>query len=200
MKPPKDCIQLVQRQLQTEVSRGCTPVFICRLAPVHIGHQIVIRALRSAFPGDWGIIVGSSNQPASIRHLFTLDDRLRFLRGVGVTGKVASIPDFPTDDQWFNCLESILSWGGFSIDNACFIGGTEDDVRCYKERGHATCIIRRFEGHTPEISGTKIRDCFIRIGMDREALVRKAAEFLDDAIVEDVVDTFMDRWREFSRR
>lgn len=166
-------------------------VFVGRLCPLHIGHEVVIRKMIDDFPGRSLVVIGSSNAPISLRHFFSYEERRDFLRKVFPDISVVGLPDFNSDAEWMVALEDILSIAGFDSKEVVFFGGCEEDVRFFTDAGRKVSLVNRFDGSTPKISATEVRDALIH--------ERPLGGLLDPAIAELVHDVFMRKWEAFKR-
>ena len=168
--------------------RGEYGAYVGRLNPMHSGHQALINLLLEAFPTKHLIGIGSCSHSVSIRHLFRFSDRGTFILSIFPTARIAPLPDFESDDDWFYALETLLRLSGMEPSKTVFIGGCDEDVNFYNGRGYKVEIINRFDGTTTNVSGTEIRDRLIHD--------RSLDQLIDPKIAALVKERFKARWAE----
>ncbi len=178
--------------IKTLRTRGKSGVYVGRLNPIHVGHQALAQILIEAFPEEHLILIGSCAHPVSIRHLFKFRDRSLFVKELFPTARIAPLPDFESDEDWFHALEEIMRLVGLEPSETVFIGGCEEDVNFYHGQGFKVEIINRFDGTTKNVSGSEIRDCLIH-GRSLDGL-------LDPKIIPLVEERFRIRWAEAVKR
>ncbi|MFH1030536.1 MAG: hypothetical protein V1770_04725 [bacterium] len=169
-------------------------IFVGRLCPIHIGHEMVIKKMIEECGGEENclVIIGSSNSPLSLRHFFSYEERREFLKKIFQGIRVVGLPDYPGDDKgWLVALDDILSLAKIAPQEAIFFGGCEEDVSFFIEAGRQIQILNRFDGSTPKISATEVRDCLIQ--------VRSLDGLLNPAIAEFVQSKFRQKWELFKR-
>lgn len=166
-------------------------IFVGRLCPVHLGHEMVIRKMKEDVGENCLVIIGSSNNPISLRHFFSYEERRELLRGIFPDIKSVGIPDYSTDGEWLAHLDDILNVADFDPQNTFFYGGCEEDIRWFVEKGRKCRIVNRFDGTTPKISATEVRDALIH----RRDLIN----LLSPTIAEKVVKTFQQKWEIFKK-
>lgn len=163
-----------------------------RYAPLHIGHQVMFDYGFRVYPGRQLTILGSRDAPQSLRHLFSYEDRSEFIRGVYPQARIVGIPDYPTDDAWFDRLDEELEREGIDPARVTFLGGCKEDISFFLERNRRVKIFNRFNGETPKISATEVRDALVS-GRSLEGLVAPQIQKL-------VRTRFAQRWEEFCRK
>ena len=167
-------------------------VFVGRLCPIHLGHEAVIKKMRE----DCGekncmVIIGSDNSPISLRHFFCYEERREFLRAIFQDIKVVGLADFQTDSEWLVALDDLIRLTGADPDQVVFYGGCEEDVTYYASLGRKVSILNRFDGSTPKVSATEVRDALIH-GRSLKGLISKK-------LVEGIKKTFSNKWEIFKR-
>lgn len=160
--------------------------------PIHAGHEFQIKTLLQAFADKHLILVGSSNAPITVRHLFPYSDRVTFIKMIFRDARIAGIPDYATDPEWITALMDLLSIARIPLENAVFVGGCEEDIALYKEKGFLVHVINRFDGTTTRVSGTEIRDALI--------MGRPLAELVNPTILPLLKQKFAIRWEEIRRK
>jgi hypothetical protein len=170
-------------------------LYVGRFCPTHIGHQAMMGGVIEAFEDNHIILLGSCNEPMSLRNIFTFSDRRSFIKTLFPASNVAAMPDFKDDDSsWFHALDDMIRLKGYTPERTAFIGGCKEDVQWYYDMARNVHIVNRFQGTTVNVSGTEIRDHLI--GGNKE----KLETLIDPKIVPDVLETFSERWTEFRNK
>lgn len=140
-------------------------VYIWRFNPLHLWHQHVIQTMIE----DNGIenclvVVWSVNQPLSDRNIFSYQERENFLREKFPWLKVVWIPDFDTDDEWFEVLDKLIdkafpsSWKHIWLQDVVFYGWAEQDIWYILPKWYTYKIVSRNDGQFDWLSSTKVRE------------------------------------------
>ena len=167
-------------------------VLVGRFCPVHAGHEAVIRALIARFGQDSCLVgIGSSNHAVSIRHFFSYEERRRFLLHVFPGLNVFGLPDYPTDEEWMLALDDILRVSGSAPHDMTFFEGCQEEVDFFYRFGRKVEIMNRFDGSTPRISATEVRDALIR--------ERPLEGLLNGALTHTVRACFQKKWEAFKK-
>lgn len=170
---------------------------IGRLNPMHLGHEAVINNSLEWFKGEFLQILGSSNAQFSLRHYFSYAERREFFKMVYPNIPVVGIPDYKTDEEWLIALDDLLMshFGLSSRDEVkqkvTFLWGCEEDVAFFLDDKRKVNIVNRFDGSTPKISATEVRDALIH--------GRNLDELLNPKIQTGVRDLFLDKWEKFKK-
>ena len=164
--------------------------YLGRFNPLHCAHEQVIGSMVEEY-GEKNslIIIGSANAPFSLRHFFSYEERRAFIKTLFPNIKVISLPDFGNDREWLLALDDIISLG--SATQTVFFGGCEEDVSTLIDGGKTCHIFNRFDGTTPKISATEIRDALI-YGRPLEGLV-------NPRIAADIQKLFSQKWERFKK-
>jgi nicotinic acid mononucleotide adenylyltransferase len=167
-------------------------VFVGRLCPIHLGHERVIQAMLDQCGVEKSLVlIGSSNTPMSLRHFFSYKDRSAFLAQLFPNVRVMGLPDFPgDDDQWTLALDHMLAGAGMEPTKVTFFGGCDEDLRFFADN-RLTVEVNRFDGSSPKISATEVRDALIH--------ERPLEGLLNPAIIKPVEELFRERWERFKR-
>lgn len=193
MNELKNAVKHISDRLKILTDIGDNLVYIGRFSPMHYGHQAIIQSMVQVAPNDHLVLLGSCNTPIAARHLFKFTDRLNFIKAIFPEAKIAGLPDFPYDnDSWFASLDHIIALTGKDPKKTTFIGGCDADVQWFKDNDRQWTVIDRKWGITHDISGTEIRT-FLAQG-NKE----KLADFIDGRILDNVVETFKQRWKEYN--
>lgn len=166
--------------------------FIGRMNPLHLGHEAVINHMIATCGAERSVIlIGSANAPTSLRHFFSYSERREFIRTLYPTIHLAGLPDYPTDEEWLRALYDIIEAiaGTNQTGNITFFGGANDDLTWYKQAGHTVTVLDRFNGTTPVVSATEVRDQLIHGG----SLEGK----LNPQLIQPVQQLFQKRWQAF---
>src|SRR5689334_4699388 len=135
-------------------------MFVGRVSPIHLGHERVIdHMIETHGIDDTMVVIGSSNTAPSMRHFFSYSDRRAFVKALYPDIRVVGLPDYPNDDEWLLALDDIVASTGRAAEDARFFGGCDEDVRFFTNAGRSVTILNRFDGTTPKISATEVRDC-----------------------------------------
>lgn len=168
-------------------------VFMGRMNPIHLGHeQVIDRMIRECTQANTVIIIGSSNAQTSMRHFFSYKQRRDFVRRLYPTMRIMPAADFPNNDaEWAAALKDLLesAFGQGSLPEITFYGGADEDVQYYKKAGFKTKVINRFDGTTPIISATEVRDHLVH--------ERPLNGLLNPKIHDDIHGLFQERWETF---
>ncbi len=166
--------------------------YIGRFNPLHLGHAAIVgEMLAQCGAEDSILIIGSSNAPFSLRHFFSYDERKKFIRAVYPDIRIVGLPDYPSDAEWLSALDDILAAAGMKPSEVTFFGGCEEDIRFFMDDGRACSLMNRFDGTTPKVSATEVRDALIH---DRplEGLVHPS-------VAADMRELFKEKWERFKK-
>lgn len=143
------------------------------------------------------VIIGSSTNPMSMRHFFSYEQRRKFIRIIYPEPfPIAGLPDYNSDEVWLSALDDLL----LSVfGNSCttphreliFFGGCEEDVEFFIKAGRKVQLMNRFDGTTPRVSATEIRDDLL-YGRSLEGK-------LPPVIIPTVQEEFRKNWEIFKR-
>jgi nicotinamide mononucleotide adenylyltransferase len=167
-------------------------VYCGRFNPIHVGHEAVINDMVKKY-GEINclIVVGSSNADFSLRHFFNYQERRNFIKKLYPKIKIVGLPDFPTDEEWLVALDDLITALGINPREAIYFGGCKEDIVFFaKDKRHCQ-IMNRFDGTTPKISATEIRDCLI--------YHRSLKDLVNDKISPAVEALFKKKWEKFKR-
>jgi hypothetical protein len=167
-------------------------VMIGRVCPIHPGHEMVVGTMIETFGIENCLFgIGSSNHALSLRHFFSYGERRGFVQKIFPGLKVFGLPDYPSDEEWLTALDDILRISGVDPKTVTFFGGCQEDVRFFYEFGRTVQIMNRFDGTTPKVSATEVRDALISgRGLDN---------LLNPLIAEDVHTCFKAKWELFKK-
>ena len=167
-------------------------VCVWRVCPLHLGHQAVLDAMIKKFGiKNCLLVIGSSNAPLTMRNLFSYAERKGFVEKIYPDLRVVPISDYPTDAEWILALDDVLQFGGLDPREVTFFGGCAEDIEFFLEAGRKCEIMNRFDGSTPKISATEVRDALVE-GRSLDGL-------LDLRIVKDVKEAFKGKWERFKK-
>ncbi len=132
-------------------------LFIGRFQPFHKGHESAIKALAR----EWEVVVGiGSSNVTDARNPFSAETRRKMVEAVFPGIEVHLIPDFESDGEWVEWVESNISFDAVAT-------GNEWVWKCFEGRKP----LLRIELVEPErYSGTRIRE-LMKIGGEWKDLV-----------------------------
>jgi len=158
-----------------------------------LGHEAVIRRMLEECEGEKNciVVIGSSNAPVSMRHFFSYSERRDFLLRRFPNIRVVGLPDYNNDVEWMLALDDILRAASFHPITTTFFGGCDEDVRYFVEAGRQVQILNRFDGSTPRISATEVRDALIH--------ERSLKGLMHPDITDEVQSLFRQKWEKFVR-
>ncbi len=105
--------------------------------------------------------------------------------------KVVGLPDYKTDTEWLSALDDMIRLAGIDPASVVFYGGCDEDIRFFTDAKRNVKIINRFDGSTPKISATEVRDALIH-GRPLDGLVNQTLQ-------SKIRDLFTKKWEEFKR-
>jgi hypothetical protein len=138
--------------------------FIGRLNPIHIGHeQVIDHMIETHGIDNSAVVIGSSNAETSMRHFFSYVERRAFIKTLYPELDVVGLPDYKGDAPWLQALDDIIEfkYGQGSAPQAEFFGGSEEDVGFFLAAGRRVRILNRYDGTTPKISASEVRDSLL---------------------------------------
>lgn len=165
-----------------------------RFNPMHIGHEAVINEMLKLFgPKKSRVIVGSANASQSLRHFFSYDERRRLIKTIFPDVMTMPLGDFPSsDEEWMVALDDLLASSGMDPSKTVFFGGCEEDIMFFLKLNRRCHILNRFDGTTPKVSATEVRDSLIHD--------RPMDDFLNPLIKGKVQDLFKVKWMDFQKK
>lgn len=166
--------------------------YLGRLNPIHLGHEVIAREMIGQFGVENSLmLIGSSNAIFSLRNFFSYEERRGFAKRIFPDIKMVGLPDYSTDREWLTALDDLLFAVGFNPEEVIFFGGCEEDLRFFLDADRDCYVINRFDGSTPKISATEIRDCLIHS--------RPVEDMLNPLIAEEVREIFLKKWEKFKK-
>ena len=165
-----------------------------RFNPIHVGHEAVTREMLKLFgPLRSRVIIGSANASQSLRHFFSYQERRDLIKTVFPEVVTMPLGDFPSSDQkWMVALDDLLAASGMDPQKTVFFGGCEEDILFFLKLNRKCHILNRFDGTTPKVSATEVRDSLIH--------ERPMDSFLNPLIQEKVRDLFHVKWVDFQKK
>lgn len=158
-------------------------VYVGRFNPIHLGHQVTLETMLHEHKENCMLILGSSNHELSIRHMFNLQERTQFIKKLYPSLTIVGLPDFDTDEEWLFALDQImrLKYSG-DKKHVVYFGGCEEETQFFANDGRVVHIVNRFDGTSPNISATAVRDALIHD--------RTLSGLVDTKIQDDLKTTF----------
>lgn len=179
--------------------KGYFGVYCGRFNPLHLGHEAVINEILKMFGTERSrIIIGSANSQQSLRHFFSYEERRGLIKTVFPNVKVLPLGDFyntankDTTDEWLLALDDLLVSSGMDPEKVIFFGGCDEDVMFFINNNRKVHLLNRFDGTTPKISATEIRDALVH--------KRPLDGFLNPLIQDKVKSLFEVKWLDFQSR
>ncbi len=167
-------------------------IYCGRFNPIHAGHVAVIKKMiNEVGPENCLIVIGSSNAPFSLRHFFSYRERRDMVKKLFPKTKIVGLPDFNNDSDWLLALDDLIVAAGLDPKKAIYYGGCKEDILYFFKDKRKCEIINRFDGSTPKISATEIRDNLI--------YNRPIDQFIDPKIVPMVTELFKKKWELFKK-
>jgi len=167
-------------------------VFVGRLCPIHLGHERTIeRMIADCGVENCLLVVGSSNTPMSLRYFFNYQERRKFVKMIFPKIKIVGLPDYNNDGQWLLALDDLTNLANTKSLSVVYYGGCDEDVRYFTDDGRKTKIVNRFDGSTPKISATEVRDALIQN--------RNVSGLVNKKIEKEIKKLFAEKWEIFKK-
>lgn len=172
-------------------------VYTGRLCPIHLWHECHINSMRDRFNSRFLQVLWSSNAQPSLRNFFNYEERRAFIKALFPDQKIVWLPDYSTDSEWLVALDDlIIAFAWFEskeelLDKTVFVGWCEEDVDFFYQDWRKVEIINRFDGSTPKISATEVRDALIHS--------RSLDGLVNPKIQEEVKTLFASKWEKFKK-
>jgi nicotinamide mononucleotide adenylyltransferase len=163
-----------------------------RYCPLQLGHQRVIQEMIDQSERSL-LFIGSANAPWSLPLFFSYMERRNFIRTIFPTINIVPLPDFSDNQTWLCAIQDILISAGMDPKETTFFGGSDEDVLVLNEEGgYETKIVNRYDGTTPVISASQVRDALIHD--------RSLEGMLDNRIIDSVREVWNHKWPEFIKK
>lgn len=167
-------------------------VYVGRFNPPHLGHEKVCHEMIKEFGiENCLVVIGSQNHHMTLRHFFSFIERKGFVQTLFPEIKIVGHPDFETDEEWIESLEHMIKTVFDSPKKITYFGGCEEDILFFINRGRKTKIFNRFDGTTPKVSATEVRDALIS--------KRDLVGLIPDKIIPIVEEKFVHKWEHFKK-
>jgi len=168
-------------------------VYCGRFNPIHKGHEMVIQEMINKFGIENSLIIlGSANAPFSLRHFFSYLERRNFIKTIFPEIKIVGLPDYDNNEMWLKALDDIIDAVVPNSDReVVFFGGCEEDIDYFINDGRDCQIINRFNGRTPKISATEVRDCLI--------YGRSLDDLINNIIIDEMRIIFRHKWERLKK-
>lgn len=168
-------------------------VYVGRFNPIHKGHEAVINTMLWKYKFTNSLImIGSANTPQSLRHFFSYTERRSYIKQLFPLVKVVGLADFPSNNDWWQAITDLLVLANIHTDEVEFFAGCEEDVLVLREYTDSITIVNRFDGTTPTVSATGLRDALIHH--------RDISELVNPKIGGQLKVEFDKKWKEFSKK
>lgn len=168
-------------------------VYCGRFNPLHAGHEAVLNEMLAQFGVERSrVIIGSANTSQSLRHFFSYEERRSFIKEIFPDIRIMPLGDMGNDDEWMTALDDLLLSSGIAPEKVVFFGGCEEDINFFLDRNRKYHILNRFDGTTPKISATEIRDGLIHD--------RSLDGFINPQVEPMVRSLFKKKWEDFQKK
>lgn len=152
-------------------------VYLGRFNPIHRWHEAVIDRMIAEHGDNCLLILGSSNVSQSAHDPFSYAEREQFVKMLYPDLRISPLPDYPTDDERLHKLDEVIhnNFPDRGRDSMVFRAGAEKEVSWLVDDGMQIRIVDRFDGSTPVVSATQVREALRRgesiDGMVNEVLI-----------------------------
>jgi nicotinic acid mononucleotide adenylyltransferase len=164
-----------------------------RFSPLHLGHTAVIDTMLDKYGEDNSLLlIGSVNNNQTLRHFFSFSERRSMIKMVYPNIRVAGVPDFADDGDWFMEIADLIHLIGNHSFECEFFAGCDEDVAAMRAYTSNITVVNRFDGTTPLISATQVRDALM--------YKREVKDLLHHNCLDYVVNLFDKKWEEYTRR
>jgi len=167
-------------------------VFLGRLNPIHAGHEKVINEMISLFGVEnCLVVIGSSNSNFSLHNYFSYEERRNFIKLSFPEIKIVGLPDYSSNKEWLLALDDLLTIADIDPIEVTYFGGCEEDIIFFFNANRKCQVINRFDGSTPKISATEIRDCLIHD--------RPLQDMINPCFESELRELFKQKWEVFKK-
>lgn len=168
-------------------------VYIGRFSPIHLGHVAVIDEMINKYGYSRSLVmIGSANTQQSLRHFFTYAERKAFIKEVYPQIRVVGLADYKNDDDWYDAIIDLVKLAGAYSFEVEYFSGCKEDCTILSQYTTNITILNRWDGTTPIISATGVRDGLIH----NRALDGQ----LHPSTIQPIRDCFALKWAEFEKR
>lgn len=169
-------------------------VYVGRLNPIHLWHEAVINAMLQKYGTDCLLVLWSANHEQSLRHFFSYEERKILVRKLYPDIKIAPLPDFGNDTEWLSALDDLIdnTFHTYTERRVLFFWGCREDVSFFENDGRNIEVMNRFDGTTPLVSATEVRDALITW--------RSLDGLVNPTIKWDILDLFWHKWEIFKKK
>lgn len=188
-------------------------LYLWRFSPIHWGHEAVANAMIQKCKDNCAFILWSVNAPQSLKHFFSAEEREKFIKIL--YPNISIIRQNDVRNQWSDSendqlrlqqldhnIEQQFPW---QYDNTTFYGGCYEDVEFFEKDNRNIIYMDRFDGTTPLISATQIRQLLITLTLtesnDNIRIQRLLdANIINPKIAELLLSTFIPKRHEFEKK
>jgi len=138
-------------------------IYMGRFSPLHLGHEFIIDQMLEKYDyHNSQLILGSCNSPLDYRNLFSYSDRHSFIKEIYPILDIIGLADHNSDEEWLLMLEDLITLMGCRKHEVEFFSGYEQDVIKLIDAGYTCTITNRYDGSTPLVSATQVREALIK--------------------------------------
>ncbi len=168
-------------------------VYVGRMCPIHLGHQAIIDSMLSYHKNNCMVVLWSCNADFTLRNFFNYQERRDLVKTLYPDIDIAWLADQNNDQLRIQSLDDLirLKYKG-DIKNVLFRWWCEEDISFFIERDRNYKTLNRFDGTTPKVSATEIRDALIHH--------RPIHELVDKQIAQSITDLFAVKRKMFEKR
>ncbi len=187
-------------------------VYWGRLSPIHLGHEAVIK-IAQASSDVLVLFMGSIDNPQSYRHFFPADKREQLIKKLYPNAILIRIPDvhvlWASEEESNRVrvqnLDQLIDEAVPGEKDVTFYGWCEEDVSFFLDEGKKVSFANRFDGTTPPISASEVRDFLIGLettepNTEIRKLRLRDKNLVNPLIVDDLLTMFSEEWAKFKKR
>lgn len=155
--------------METQITKPTTGVYIGRFAPLHNGHEGVIKRMLSEYTTVI-VLIGSANRRRNLKNPYETDTIESWIQAIDPTIKVATINDYSYDEtKWITQVETIV--GALSQGDVTLVGHTRDSSSFYLKE-FPNWRYEEVEALAGDICGTEIRDLYFTLSAINKSNVK----------------------------
>lgn len=140
-------------------------IYMGRFSPLHLGHEFIINRMLEKYDySNCQIVLGSCNNPLDERHLFSYKDRREFIKEIYPNIDIIGLADHKSDEEWLCMLLDLVTLMGCRKHEVEFFSGYEQDVVKLIDARYTCTITNRYDGSTPLVSATQVRETLVHGG------------------------------------
>lgn len=183
------------RKKENKINTNEIAVFVGRFCPIHSGHEWIVRHMIQEFGlENCLLVIGSVNNPLSLRNFFSYRERRNFILKLFPRMKIVGLADFFNIKDWLLALDDLLRaiFSHCKKDDFVFFGGSKREIDYFINNGYQSRIFNRFSRNGKNISATEIRN--------RLVVNKSLTGLVNPLIIEDIQRAFRKKWKIFKSR